>query len=590
MRWIVEATLNVILEIINDILALTSSLIADLKLDIGYAPDSPAWSFTDPGQAGQYGILGKYLPGAAAYGTVFLVLGMVLVFIIVIFKLYQGMLGPFTDAENPIEIVIRACLASFGVVASFSIFTTFEKMFNKIYGLFLAVFMQQTDIGNFANLFSNKTVEKAGKTIVQPGRGNSFLSTLPKTEELKEQTEAIRIFGQDMIKNGKPSLGLFVIEVILGCALIYAFIRLVLEIYQRYVTIGLLFYSSPLAFSMLVSRSTKNIFSAWIQMLFSEFILMCINLFFVGTYTSAMYNIFSKGVAGAAMTADGRPKYLFETNQQFVVVMLILIAWLIVGQKTDEYMRSLGLSVAQTGAGLGAALAGGYLLAKTGVGIARSGMRVGNSAFRAASKVDQGLLGGKVGAGLREKLGGTIPAARDAGGHITNPSKAAAALNSGKLTGENLRQASESLGVSGAMSSMVSDGQRLDLSSSVGEKGLISVAQTDGVNSSLAGEIADKSIYNPDSTGIAYKDVGVNNNYFAPVTNEMLKADSEKAVQALRNKGIDARVVSTNVGEQSRGSIEYKLKDGSYKKVYPEGYHIKGKMAAKKGVSNVRKR
>lgn len=399
MAWIIKSIVKIMLSILDDVMAWGASLINNLELDIGNSDpkgkSSTAfdWSFIDPSTAGNGGVLAKTFPAASSYCYYFVVLAMIIVLIIVLFKLWQGFISPFTDAEPPVGVVLRGCLASFGVMASYTIFVSLERLFNIVFSKFKSKFDTDTEGALSRFVSTSKLKEEVKKTVVH-GHGGSGVAGEPSIA--KQSTNKIKSYSDDSIKpwsSGKlintdnsnnitangSGISLMIIECVIGFALFFSFIKLVMEVYERYCVLGLLFYTCPLAFALLASKSTKNITSNWFQMVISQFVLMCMNLFFVGTFIGAINTRFQVQKSG----------YIFDTDVEFVRTMMLLLGWTIIGQKADEYMKGLGLSVANTGQGLGAALAAGitstYKMAQTGYrtakGAAKGGAKIGSAIY-----------------------------------------------------------------------------------------------------------------------------------------------------------------------------------------------------------------
>ena len=396
MGWIIESIAKIMLSVLDYMMVWTASLVSNLRLDVGMPDNYTPFQFIDPATAGKFGLLGKTFPLAGSFGYWFLVMATLFVFIIMIWKLYQSFFSPFTDTEHPIGIASRSILAIFGVMYSYSIFVTFESLFNTIFNEFMALFtgvVDKADFSQFNKVASGSNMTAGGThSLLEYSQGqtnnNSFehVSQLWGNADLIDPSGSANISG---INNAGNGLGLLIIEIIIASVLITSFIKLVLEIYQRYVTLGLIFYTCPLAFAMVSSRSTKQILSSWFQMFLSQFVLMCMNLFFVGSFIGAFVEI---------LTKDSGQKYYFSSDVDFVTTMLLLIAWLIVGQKVDEYMRSLNLSIANTGSGLGHELAGSAMATYGSIkGVMRSGGKAitGSAKFAAGNLMSSsGDLGG----------------------------------------------------------------------------------------------------------------------------------------------------------------------------------------------------
>lgn len=128
------------------------------------------------------------------------------------------------------------------------------------------------------------------------------------------------------------------------------FVMYLLEVIERYVILGVLYFTSPLAFSTAGSKSTSNIFAAWVRMVVSQLILMTFNVLFL--------RLFLEGASRftEALTLFSE-KYTTDAVHSFVLIWaMLLFGVLYVGTRVDTYMSVLGLSTAQTGRGMGAAM------------------------------------------------------------------------------------------------------------------------------------------------------------------------------------------------------------------------------------------
>lgn len=345
MGWLVEALANVFLELLGDLMAWTVNLVTTLHLDIGMdlkdngAVKMPALGTLINPMAARGNLLESTFPQAASFTKLFLILGVAIVFFLCITKLMIAMGGPFTKSEEPGTIVIRTMIALVGTVYSYSIFVLLESLFNSIYGKFMRKYKDITrDVDNYSLVMQDTNhidqYQNGGVTGTQ---------------------DAFKMIGKDLLKNYRFGEGLAVtiIAIVLFSILLVSFMRLVLEIYERYVMLGVLFYTAPLAFSTIVSKQ-MNVFGSWIQMVLSEFVVMCSNLFFTGVFISAWHGILATDKS-----------YLFGGPKTFITTMFLMISWLIIGQQFDQHLKTLGLSTAQTGQGLGGAVATGLGTAAT---------------------------------------------------------------------------------------------------------------------------------------------------------------------------------------------------------------------------------
>lgn len=337
MGWILQGLSEVIVSLLGDILTFLLKCFADFDLDIGYNKNSTSWGelFSLSYYKNANGLLDGIFSDASKFFTLFMYLGFEMVVVITITKIILSLINPDTkSAENPLMTAGKAVIAGIGVVYSYSIFIMIEMAANTVYQGFKEQF---------------NSIKKANKL---PGL----------TDYLTEPND----FFKDVIS--ESNLLLFFLEIGLFVALIFQFLKLLLEAFERYIVLGFLFYSCPLAFSTIVVGKESEIFFKWIQMLIATYICIFSNLFFIGVFYAGFHGIF---------TPKGGKSWLFVDGSDFIIKMCILIAWLTVGQKVDEILRSLGISAAKTGAGLGtvagSALAAGYKAARSTLGMIGSG-------------------------------------------------------------------------------------------------------------------------------------------------------------------------------------------------------------------------
>lgn len=413
MGWLVESLANVFLELLGDIMSMAIVLVVDLDLDIGMPARAsgggiaPAiGSFIDPTKA--QGLLERTFPDIGNFALFFLTIGMSLVFFQCITKLIIAMGGPFTQSEDPGTIAIRTIMAGVGVWFSYSFFMIFEVLFTGIYGKFMKQYKESTKgAENYILMFEEKETDTEWVSRKDGGEGSSVQSA----------EDAFSMFGKDLIKEySANTFALCIVEIILFSILLTAFIKLMLEIYERYVVLGVMFYMAPLAFSTIVSKNSK-VFSSYVQMVFCELIVMCSNLFFTGVFISAWYKLLSTKEA-----------YLFNDTKSFAVTMLIMIAWLITGTQIDQHLKGLGLATAQTGqrfggaimAGVGTGLMAAGLAARTVTGGAKLAGKAatGQTGIQKAMRDHTGIFsngGGGGGGGTSERIKG-MDAGNEAGG------------------------------------------------------------------------------------------------------------------------------------------------------------------------------
>ncbi len=163
-----------------------------------------------------------------------------------------------------------------------------------------------------------------------------------------------------------------IILVVLWIAIIIEIVKFLIEVAERTIVVWVLDFFSPLAAGTYVSRTTSGIFTNYLRMYVSQSVLVILNHFFIILFIMACMN---------------------TTEITHIKYLIFLLALLKTAQRVDSHLKSLGLTVAQTGSALldsiGMATAGVASLlksAKTGVGIGGSVL-----AARGAATGDLGM-------------------------------------------------------------------------------------------------------------------------------------------------------------------------------------------------------
>ncbi|MEE0945751.1 MAG: hypothetical protein U0M42_02835 [Acutalibacteraceae bacterium] len=268
-----------------------------------------------------------------------------------------------------------------------------------------------------------------------------------------------------MLMNGLTTLiatisvvGLLLL-VILEIALGWNYFKLLLETVERYIVVGVLCYTSPLAFSMGASKATTPVFRSWCRMVGSQLLLLVMNVWFLRGFNSSMGAYIGNG--GALSTGYG----------SVFLWLFCALAFLKTAQKFDSYLASIGLNVAQTGSSMGMELlmaarvvtgighgarsAGNVFggATATGTGAAASGFASGfANMFKGNSYVRDAVVQG----GQRMGAGGTI-------GFVGRAFGGMAARNGAQLTGDSIASVA---------------------------------ARTPNMSGTIAGDIADRSLAN----------------------------------------------------------------------------------------------
>ena len=100
---------------------------------------------------------------------------------------------------------------------------------------------------------------------------------------------AVLITILTVISNG--SIG--IIALILLLILAWNYIKLLFEAAERYILLGVIIYTAPIAFACGASKSTSNIFSSWCRMLAGQVFLLIMNAWCLKLFTSMVGSFLS---------------------------------------------------------------------------------------------------------------------------------------------------------------------------------------------------------------------------------------------------------------------------------------------------------
>lgn len=326
----------------------------------------------------------EYFPFVSAAFDVMQYMAWALLFLICVWQLFRVFGGPITDAENPWQLVVRSCL--FGVLVGYAkpIFTLVLDIARAPYTALLDVQLTGEDF-TFAGLeevISNGLVTIASTiTVIAP-------------------------------------LLLLILLISVG----WNYFKLLLETVERYIVVGVLCYTSPLAFAMGGSKAASQIFASWCRMVGSQLLLLVLNVWFLRAFNSSVGQYIANG---GALTSGKGSIFLW---------FFCALAFLKTAQRFDSYLASLGLNVAQTGSSMGMGGSVGFVGRAFGGMAARNGaVLTGDSIASVASRPENvsGSIAGDIAdrslANYMPQLGGhTLSDTQITGGHISTSATDAA--------------------------------------------------------------------------------------------------------------------------------------------------------------------
>ena len=321
-----------------------------------------------------------------------------ILFLIVVWQLFRAFGGPITEAENPWQLVARS--AMFALLIGYA-----KPIFMLTLDIARAPYTALMDVSMTAEDFTFAGVEQV------------------LTNGLVSIVSTVTIVGPILI-------------LILLIALGWNYFKLLLEAVERYVVVGVLCYTSPLAFCMGGSKATNQVFKSWCRMVGSQLLLLVMNVWFIRGFNSSVGQYIGNG--GALSSGQG----------SVFLWLFCALAFLKTAQKFDSYMAAMGLNVAQTGSSMGmellmaarvisgmghSAKSAGSVFGKggsaaTGTGAAASGFAAGfASKFKGNSYVRDAVIDG----GTRMGMGGSV-------GFVGRIFGGMAARNGAALTSESI--------------------------------------------------------------------------------------------------------------------------------------------------------
>lgn len=186
----------------------------------------------------------RYFPAAETMYKVFVALSIGMILLNWVWQLFKNFgLGAGVEAEDPVKLSVRSVL--FLLLAYFSddIVTTVLQIGGTPYAWIMD---SELPALNFADFNSTMLV----------------------------------IIG--VCANG----GVALITLILVLILAWNYLKLLLEAAERYILLGVLVYTAPVAFSMGASQTTSNIFKSWCRMFGGQVFLLVMNAWCLRLFTS----------------------------------------------------------------------------------------------------------------------------------------------------------------------------------------------------------------------------------------------------------------------------------------------------------------
>lgn len=235
----------------------------------------------------------RYFPAAETFYGIIVALAVGLLLLNLIFQLFRNFgIMQSGEAENPIQLTGRTILFLFLALFAKDILDIILQIGGTPFGWLMT---EELPPINFADF-------------------NSVLLT---------------ILGVSL--NSSVAL----IALILLIILAWNYLKLLFEAAERYVLLGVLVYTAPMAFSMGGSMNTINIFRSWCRMLGGQIFMILMNVWCLRIFTS----MFANFIANPLQLENGN----------FLIWFLCAVGFLKISQKIDNFMQMLGINVGRTG-------------------------------------------------------------------------------------------------------------------------------------------------------------------------------------------------------------------------------------------------
>lgn len=361
-------------------------------------------------------VMEEYFPFLSKAFDVMQYTAWAMLFLITVWQLFKAFGAPISESEHPLQLVARSSI--FALLIGYA-----KPIFEIVLDIARAPYTALMDIQMSAEDFTFAGVEQ----VLMSG-----ITTL---------VSVITVVG-------------LILMLILQISLGWNYFKLLLEVVERYIVVGVLCYTSPLAYCMGGSKATEPVFKSWCRMVGSQLLLLVLNVWFLRGFNSAVGQFIAN--AGATSTGQGN----------IFLWMFCALAFLKTAQKFDSYLAAMGLNVAQTGSGMGMEL---LMSARVLTGLGGS-VRSAGSIFHSNASAPGGATATAFASGFASKFkgnsyvrdavvnGGTRMGAGGGLGFVGRAFGGMAARNGATLTGESISSvATRTPNVSGSIAGDIAD-------------------------------------------------------------------------------------------------------------------------------------
>ena len=193
----------------------------------------------------------SYFPIAKNLYSIFVYTGVAIVMLNLVWNLYKNfVLGLGFEAEDPMKLTIRSMIFIFLTVYSFQIMELILSIGGTPYSWIVDADLPSLE---FASFFSVVTTIVGGAV------------------------------------NGSVALITLIVVMILA----WNYLKLLVEVAERYIVLAILVYTAPIAFSLGAAKSTNNIFRSYCRMVGGQIFLLIMNAWCLKLFTTMVGNFIS---------------------------------------------------------------------------------------------------------------------------------------------------------------------------------------------------------------------------------------------------------------------------------------------------------
>lgn len=240
------------------------------------------------------------------------------------------------------------------------IVTGYEESPPKMIGRAVIAFLLTAYSGNVMN-----EIYKIGYNIFD------IFKSVGRSEGWSEGASILGFMGGDALGS--------VLKLVLGLVIVWNVLLVFLEIIERYLVMCLFWYLSPIVNATFVSSMSSRIFTTFYTSVFIQVLICSLNVWFMRMTIDVCLVASNQNLGASEALLQG----------------LMIIAWLKVVRKIDDYLRAMGFGAVRTASSLGNSIVGTVMAVRSIAGIASGGKRMLSGGASQAFSQQMGFRDGR---------------------------------------------------------------------------------------------------------------------------------------------------------------------------------------------------